>query len=72
MTHSDCYHMRTEEEVKARMKEKALAKEGAEYLDDLMDISEAMSCMEEALGVTDEQSKKAVVQWGKELIERYG
>lgn len=43
-----------------------------EYLDDLTDTCEMRNCLEETFGVDSETSKKALVDWAKEIIQRYG
>lgn len=45
--------------------------EYTDYYDELFNVCEGTTCLEEAFGVDKETSRKALVEWAKEVIERY-
>jgi len=45
--------------------------EQTEYLNDLIDMSEVESTLEEEFDIDSKEAKASMVEWFKELTERY-
>lgn len=45
--------------------------EQTEFLDDLVDMHEVQEALEETLGVSEEEAKASMLEWFKELTERF-
>jgi hypothetical protein len=45
--------------------------EHVEYLYDLMDLGEMQDALEEGMDIDETTAKQAMLEWAKELVERY-